>query len=239
MFLVLQCVAGSTIALLHDQLSEPETNRTSEAHPKARLRVKGPSNQKENMDEGEIMLLQSRSEIYQVSAEKLCRKSDYFKALLNSGMQESVNRKVSLPDFNEDAVKFVLAFVENDTLKEFTVDQVEEIMEVHERRRFPSIHCSQIPQINKGIAPVKLHFTLLQMMSYLQMPKLQKLVNLHLEKLVTVKNCVRLKALASQFYNTELLRIADDYLCGHAGDFVLTEDFTNLPFDEVIERELL
>ena len=70
------------------------------------------------------------SSTFSASAESLSAKSDYFKALLNSGMQETVTNKVILPEFDKKSMKVVLKFIEDSTITDFDVGDTEELMEV-------------------------------------------------------------------------------------------------------------
>ena len=70
---------------------------------------------------------------FSISAELLSKESDYFKALLHSGMQESITRQVSLPDFDKKTMEFILTFVEDGTFVDFDMSNVEQVMEVYYR----------------------------------------------------------------------------------------------------------
>lgn len=69
---------------------------------------------------------------FAVSSELISAKSDYFKAMLDSGMQETVTSKVVLPNFDEKVVEFVLSFVERNVVNDFDTDLVEQILEVRQ-----------------------------------------------------------------------------------------------------------
>ena len=80
------------------------------------------------------------SSTFSASAELLSNKSDYFKALLNSGMQETVTNKVVLPEFDRQAMKTVIKFIEDSTIANFDIDHAEELMEVHVAYRLSDIY---------------------------------------------------------------------------------------------------
>ena len=71
------------------------------------------------------------SHTFYVSVDLLRDKSDYFKALFNSGMQETVTNKVSLPDFDHKAMEILINFVEDGTIFDFDIDLAEDLMEVN------------------------------------------------------------------------------------------------------------
>ena len=75
------------------------------------------------------------SRTFHASADLLSDKSDYFKALFNSGMQETVTNKVLLPDFDNKAMEIFINFVEDGTILNFDIDLAEELMEVNHKVR--------------------------------------------------------------------------------------------------------
>ena len=79
------------------------------------------------------------SHTFCASADLLSDKSDYFKALFNSGMQETVTNKVSLPEFDNKAMEILINSVEDDILN-FEIDHAEELMEVNCKVRVKQLH---------------------------------------------------------------------------------------------------
>ena len=67
---------------------------------------------------------------FSVSAELISEKSDYFKALLQSGMLEATTRQVTLPDLDKTTMEIIINYVEKDTLGNFDISIIEQVMEV-------------------------------------------------------------------------------------------------------------
>ena len=76
---------------------------------------------------------------FSISAELLSKESDYFKALLHSGMLEAITRQVSLPDFDKTIMEFILTFVKDGTFVDFDMNNVEQVMEVN----YHTLLCSE------------------------------------------------------------------------------------------------
>ncbi len=57
-------------------------------------------------------------------------KSDFFRGLFNSGMQEAQENFVELPAFEHDAMLTVIDYIEGG-MQNFTLPRIEDIMEVH------------------------------------------------------------------------------------------------------------
>ncbi len=66
----------------------------------------------------------------------MSRNSDYFRALLDSGMQETITRNVSLPEFDKTALDIVVSFVKTESLGEVEEDEIESLLEVQHMSLF-------------------------------------------------------------------------------------------------------
>ncbi len=66
---------------------------------------------------------------YLIKKDLIQAKSDFFKGLFNSGMQEAQDNYVDLPAFDQNAMLIVISYIEGGILN-FRMDLIEDIMEV-------------------------------------------------------------------------------------------------------------
>ncbi len=87
------------------------------------------------MEQGQITF-HSGEHTFCVCSTSMSRNSDYFRALLDSGMQETITRNVSLPEFDKTALDIVVSFVKTESLGEVEEDEIESLLEVQHMSLF-------------------------------------------------------------------------------------------------------